>query len=107
MCTPAKNSKHGFKNPVRRELNHIGYWSLIFVIAAPPNMVSNVEEDDSTVIAIDADRHSQHAVKWAVEHLLNKNTSCTLIHVITKTLNPRMLPPLRYYIIYYIIENVN
>ncbi|KAL2578744.1 hypothetical protein AAZV13_15G025400 [Glycine max] len=48
-------------------------------------MGSNAGEE-STVIAIDSDRNSPHAVKWAVEHLLKKNASCTLIHVRTKTL---------------------
>ncbi|KAK7325098.1 hypothetical protein VNO77_29176 [Canavalia gladiata] len=42
----------------------------------------------STVIAIDSDKNSQRAVKWAVEHLLKKNSSCTLIHVTTNTFNP-------------------
>ncbi|KAH1104913.1 hypothetical protein GYH30_038298 [Glycine max] len=49
-------------------------------------MASNAGEEESTVIAIDSDRNSLHAVKWAVEHLLKKNASCTLIHVRTKTL---------------------
>ncbi|XP_019435819.1 PREDICTED: U-box domain-containing protein 34-like [Lupinus angustifolius] len=44
----------------------------------------------STVIAIDKDKNSKYAVKWAVDNLLMKNTSCTLIHVIrTKALHPR------------------
>jgi hypothetical protein len=47
-------------------------------------MASNVEEESSTVIAIDSDKNSQHAVKWAVDHLLDKYSSCTLIHVRTK-----------------------
>ncbi|KAI4355479.1 hypothetical protein L6164_004249 [Bauhinia variegata] len=40
------------------------------------------------VIAIDKDRNSQLAVKWAVENLLKKHLSCTLIHVQTKSLDP-------------------
>ncbi|KHN32714.1 U-box domain-containing protein 51 [Glycine soja] len=48
-------------------------------------MGSNAGEE-STVIAIDSDRNSPHAVKWAVEHLLKKNASCTLIHIVAKEL---------------------
>ncbi|XP_020223406.1 U-box domain-containing protein 34 [Cajanus cajan] len=47
-----------------------------------------VEEEELTIIAIDGDKNSQHAVKWAVEHLLKKNSSCTLIHVTTNNLFP-------------------
>ncbi|XP_027343419.1 U-box domain-containing protein 52-like [Abrus precatorius] len=50
-------------------------------------MDSNAKEE-STVVAIDSDRNSQHAVMWAVEHLLTKKSSCTLIHVRTTTLYP-------------------
>ncbi|AES67806.1 U-box domain-containing protein 52 [Medicago truncatula] len=50
-------------------------------------MASNGEEESSTVIAIDSDKNSQHAVKWAVDHLLDKYASCTLIHVRTKPFN--------------------
>ncbi|XP_061365174.1 U-box domain-containing protein 52-like [Gastrolobium bilobum] len=50
-------------------------------------MASN-DEQGSTVIAIDRDRNSQCAVIWAVDHLLKKNSSCTLIHVRTKALYP-------------------
>ncbi|KHN30073.1 U-box domain-containing protein 51 [Glycine soja] len=56
-------------------------------------MASNAGEEESTVIAIDSDRNSLHAVKWAVEHLLKKNASCTLIHVRTKTLYSRSRLP--------------
>ncbi|XP_027906025.1 U-box domain-containing protein 35-like [Vigna unguiculata] len=41
---------------------------------------------DSTVIAVSGGRHSNGAVKWAVEHLLKKNSSCILLHVRTKTM---------------------
>ncbi|KAF1882969.1 hypothetical protein Lal_00003151 [Lupinus albus] len=46
-------------------------------------------KEGSTVIAIDKDKNSQYAVKWAVDNLLKKNTTCTLIHVRTKALHPR------------------
>ncbi|KAK7349275.1 hypothetical protein VNO77_06518 [Canavalia gladiata] len=45
-------------------------------------------EGDSTVIAVNAGRNSHCAVKWAVEHLLKKNSLCVLIHVRTKTMHP-------------------
>ncbi|XP_024628597.1 U-box domain-containing protein 35 [Medicago truncatula] len=41
----------------------------------------------TTVIAINTGRNSQCAVKWAVDHLLKKNSNCILIHVRTKPLN--------------------
>jgi len=44
---------------------------------------------DSTVIAVSGGRHSNGAVKWAVEHLLKKNSSCILLHVRTKTMLTR------------------
>ncbi|RHN76237.1 putative rossmann-like alpha/beta/alpha sandwich protein [Medicago truncatula] len=55
-------------------------------------MASNGEEESSTVIAIDSDKNSQHAVKWAVDHLLDKYASCTLIHVRTKPFNSSNYP---------------
>jgi len=47
-------------------------------------MGSTAGEEDSTLIAIDTDRNSQRAVKWAVEHLVKNNSPCTLVHVKTK-----------------------
>ncbi|PNX79850.1 U-box domain-containing protein 51-like, partial [Trifolium pratense] len=38
----------------------------------------------TTVIAVNAGRNSQYAVKWAVECHLKKNFKCILIHVRTK-----------------------
>ncbi|KOM44418.1 hypothetical protein LR48_Vigan05g202300 [Vigna angularis] len=49
-------------------------------------MGSNAAEEESTLIAIDSDQNSQHAVKWAVEYLFRNNSSCTLLHVRTKNL---------------------
>ncbi|KAJ8756011.1 hypothetical protein K2173_024556 [Erythroxylum novogranatense] len=39
------------------------------------------------VIAIDRDKNSQCAVKWALENLLVKNPRCVLLHVLGKTLH--------------------
>ncbi|KAI4329131.1 hypothetical protein L6164_021427 [Bauhinia variegata] len=52
---------------------------------------ASILEDGSagaTVIAVDKDRNSPFAVKWAVENLLKKNFTCTLLHVRTKNLHP-------------------
>ncbi|KAI5426410.1 hypothetical protein KIW84_032001 [Lathyrus oleraceus] len=53
-------------------------------------MSSSSDEEEgssSTLVAIDTDKNSKYTVKWAVDHLLEKNSSCTLIHVKTKSLN--------------------
>ncbi|WJX74624.1 hypothetical protein P8452_58253 [Trifolium repens] len=50
-------------------------------------MASNEEQGSSILIAIDKDSNSKHAVRWAVDNLLDKNSSCTLIHVRTKSLH--------------------
>ncbi|XP_023000000.1 U-box domain-containing protein 51-like isoform X1 [Cucurbita maxima] len=44
-----------------------------------------------TVIAINRDKNSQSAVKWAVEHLFNRKNSgdCILIHVRSQSLHPQ------------------
>ncbi|KAL3844258.1 hypothetical protein ACJIZ3_001661 [Penstemon smallii] len=41
-------------------------------------------DDNPTVVAIDKDKHSASAVKWAIEHLLITNPTLILIHVKTK-----------------------
>ncbi|KAL2337911.1 hypothetical protein Fmac_012357 [Flemingia macrophylla] len=48
---------------------------------------ASLPEAGATIaIAVSGGRHSHSAVKWAVEHLLKKNTSCILIHVQTKSI---------------------
>ncbi|XP_022723760.1 U-box domain-containing protein 34-like [Durio zibethinus] len=42
-----------------------------------------------TAIAIDKDRNSQLAVKWAVDNLLNTGSNCFLIHVRSQSLHPQ------------------
>ncbi|XVF19100.1 hypothetical protein REPUB_Repub11eG0081100 [Reevesia pubescens] len=45
----------------------------------------NVERrDESVAVAIDRDKGSQYALKWAVDHLVAKGQSITLLHVKTK-----------------------
>ncbi|KAL2896927.1 U-box domain-containing protein 52 [Bienertia sinuspersici] len=41
---------------------------------------------NSTAVAIDKDKHSQYAVKWAIDHLLTGNNFLILVHV--KQKNP-------------------
>jgi nucleotide-binding universal stress UspA family protein len=55
-------------------------------------MASNEEQGSSVLIAIDKDSNSKHAVRWAVDNLLDKNSSCTLIHVRTKSLHSSNYP---------------
>ncbi|GAV84931.1 Pkinase domain-containing protein/Usp domain-containing protein [Cephalotus follicularis] len=51
---------------------------------------SSTEEGVVTAIAIDSDKNSQSAVKWAVDNLLHKNsTQCILIHVRCQSLHPQ------------------
>lgn len=40
-----------------------------------------VDNDAITVIAIDKDKNSQHALKWAVENILVDSPDCVLLHV--------------------------
>lgn len=42
------------------------------------------KRDDSIAVAIDKDKSSQYALKWAVDHLLAKGQALTLLHVRTK-----------------------
>ena len=44
----------------------------------PDNGEKKVE---AVVVAIDKDKTSQFALKWAVEHVLSRGSSVTLIHV--------------------------
>uniref|UniRef100_A0A7N0TWN6 RING-type E3 ubiquitin transferase n=1 Tax=Kalanchoe fedtschenkoi TaxID=63787 RepID=A0A7N0TWN6_KALFE len=54
---------------------------------------TRIEEEDehvptpTTAIAINKDKNSQQAVRWAVDNLINKKHSCILIHVRTQSLN--------------------
>ncbi|XWS73378.1 hypothetical protein CRYUN_Cryun02cG0123200 [Craigia yunnanensis] len=40
--------------------------------------------DDSVAVAIEKDKGSQYALKWAVDHLMSRRQSITLLHVKTK-----------------------
>ncbi|KAH9665050.1 protein kinase domain-containing protein [Citrus sinensis] len=42
-----------------------------------------------TAVAIDADKSSQYAVKWAVDNLLNESSQYVLLHVRNHSSNPR------------------
>ncbi|KAL2517896.1 Protein kinase protein with adenine nucleotide alpha hydrolase-like domain [Abeliophyllum distichum] len=41
-------------------------------------------DDNPTVVAVDKDKHSLSAVRWAIDHLLISNPTLILIHVKTK-----------------------
>ncbi|KAK4754942.1 hypothetical protein SAY87_008699 [Trapa incisa] len=41
--------------------------------------------NDSIAVAIDKDKWSQYALRWAVDHLLDKGQALTILHVKTKT----------------------
>ncbi|EYU29341.1 hypothetical protein MIMGU_mgv1a002420mg [Erythranthe guttata] len=48
-------------------------------------MAPHIHHDGNpTVVAVDKDKHSSSAVRWAVEHLLVTNTTLILVHVKTK-----------------------
>ncbi|KAK9273363.1 hypothetical protein L1049_018172 [Liquidambar formosana] len=44
---------------------------------------------NSTAVAIDKDKNSQYATRWAIEHLLSSNSHLTLVHVRPKNINHR------------------
>lgn len=52
-----------------------------------------------TAIAIDADKSSQYAVKWAVDNLLNESSQYVLLHVRNHSSNPR-----KYFSILFIVS---
>ncbi|CAK7356892.1 unnamed protein product [Dovyalis caffra] len=55
-----------------------------------PNLSEAKEKHAITAIAIDADKNSQLAVKWAIENFSNHNNHhFILVHVRTKTFNPQ------------------
>lgn len=55
-----------------------------------PNLSEVKEKHGITAIAIDEDKNSQLAVKWAVENVFNhKSRHFILIHVRIKTFNRR------------------
>ena len=39
------------------------------------------KKDESVAVAIDKDKGSQYALKWAVDHILSRGQSVTLLHV--------------------------
>lgn len=47
-------------------------------------MVEGERRDESVVIAIDRDKGSQAALKWAVDNLLTPGETLTLVHVRVK-----------------------
>ncbi|OMO53245.1 hypothetical protein CCACVL1_28776 [Corchorus capsularis] len=45
------------------------------------------KRDESVAVAIDKDKGSQYALKWAVDHLMSRGQSITLLHVKVKSSN--------------------
>lgn len=39
------------------------------------------EKDKATVVAIDKDKGSQYALKWAIDNLIGRGKNVTLLHV--------------------------
>ncbi|CAA0838231.1 Protein kinase protein with adenine nucleotide alpha hydrolases-like domain [Striga hermonthica] len=52
-------------------------------------MCPNVYNHDGSpaVVAVDRDKHSTSAVKWAIEHLLTNNATLVMVHVKTRNLH--------------------
>lgn len=48
---------------------------------AEPARKAAEKGEESVAVAIDVDKGSQYALKWAVEHFLTKGQSVTLLHV--------------------------
>ena len=44
-----------------------------------------------TAVAIDKDKNSQHALKWALDHIVGDSPNCILLHVQTKLSNVLLL----------------
>jgi len=42
------------------------------------------DQENKVVVAIDKDKGSQYALKWAIDHVLNRGQNVTLIHVKSK-----------------------
>ncbi|PKI39883.1 hypothetical protein CRG98_039723 [Punica granatum] len=55
---------------------------------SPKGAIGVHEGPVETAIAVDTDKNSQSAMKWAVENLLKKNPNCVLIHVMTQSMRP-------------------
>lgn len=63
---------------------------------------------DTVAVAIDKDRGSQHALKWAVDNLLGKGKNVTLLHVKQKppSTSGLHLPPLLF-IFFFFFKKMN
>jgi hypothetical protein len=52
-------------------------------------------------VAIDTDKGSQNALKWAIDHLISKGSTIVLIHVKVKPAFSSNSTPSEYYYYYY------
>lgn len=60
-------------------------------------MPLTIQADDANnpiVVAIDKDKHSPSAVKWAVDNLVISNPTLVLVHVRMKNSPNRRYPPI-------------
>ncbi|KAL5822527.1 hypothetical protein ACOSQ4_020427 [Xanthoceras sorbifolium] len=48
------------------------------------NTMENEERERVVAVAVDKDRCSQYALKWAIEHVLGRHQTVKLIHVIQR-----------------------
>jgi len=44
-------------------------------------LLNGETKDEAVAVAIDKDKGSQYALKWAVDHILTRGQSVTLLHV--------------------------
>lgn len=58
-----------------------------------PSTIQGDEGINPIVVAIDKDKHSSSAVKWAVDHLVISNPALVLVHVRMKNSPNRRYPP--------------
>lgn len=58
-----------------------------------PLSFSSDDGSHPTIVAIDKDKHSASAVKWAVDHLVISNPTLVLVHVRIKNSTNRRYPP--------------
>lgn len=64
---------------------------------------SGDQKDKATVVAIDKDKGSQYALKWAVDSLIGKGKNVTLLHVKVRPSNSLpnagfFFPPYLFYV---------
>ncbi|KAL6888233.1 hypothetical protein ACP4OV_009259 [Aristida adscensionis] len=54
-----------------------------FSVPSAPSLEPDSTKDSSTIVAVDRDKNSQQAAKWAVDRLLTRGSTLQLVHVRT------------------------